>query len=138
MMIWDDSMLGQVGSQAFPHTQSKIQPLPSKAELWLRKLGYPGHNALIHTRSTTFAHDIPSSPVTQPGVLCNICICSQASAQKTACPRQVHHPLQLVSMDVMGPFVIAEQNTFSGRILCLCNVTGASEEAYEDHECSVH
>ena len=72
----------------------------------------------------TLSHDIPLAPAIHPGTLCDICVQSKATARTTAHPQHVKVPLELVSMDVMGPlhgtmtfaYVLIIHNAYSGMI----------------------
>ncbi|SAM63139.1 uncharacterized protein UBRO_21038 [Ustilago bromivora] len=106
MILWDDSMPKPEVSLAFTRTrQNSTQSYRdhAKANLWHRCLGHPGYEAILHTQSVTTAHDIPPTQATQPEALCNTCVHSKAMAKTTPHACNLEHPLELVSMDVMGP-----------------------------------
>ncbi|KAJ1027950.1 hypothetical protein NDA13_003402 [Ustilago tritici] len=141
MIIWDDSMPEPAVSLVFAvTTASTVCPPESynKADLWHQRLGNASHESIMHTRVVTHAHDIPANPTTHSGVLCDVCVRSKAIAHNVAHPRHVGKPLELVSMDVMGPlhgnakfaYVLIIHDTFSGMIwVCgLANKGGVSQE----------
>lgn len=78
-------------------------------------------------------------PATDPGVLCEVCVHSKAITKNIAHPRNVERPLELVSMDVMGPlhgdtkfmYVLIIHDAYSGMTWTqgLTNKCEASTEA---------
>ncbi|SYW81846.1 uncharacterized protein UHO2_00351 [Ustilago hordei] len=156
MIIWDDSMPKPAVSLAFAATMaSSGHPPPphNKANLWHRRLGHASYESIMHTRVVTHAsyesimhtcvvthaHDIPSSPATHSGVLCDVCVHSKAIEHNVTHPQQVEKPLELVSMDVMGPlhgnikfaYILIIHDAFLGMIWVhgLANKGGSSQEA---------
>ncbi|SOV04339.1 uncharacterized protein UDID_17065 [Ustilago sp. UG-2017a] len=106
MVIWDNSMPEPAVTLAFTSMMTNtIHPHRpyNKADLWHQRLGHASHDSIMQTQAVTLSHNIPSTPATNPGVLCNVCICSKAITKDVAHPRHVEKPLKLVSMDVMGP-----------------------------------
>ncbi|SPC66816.1 uncharacterized protein UHOD_11431 [Ustilago sp. UG-2017b] len=106
MVIWDNSMPEPAVTLAFTSMMTNtIHPHRpyNKADLWHQRLGHASHDSIMRTQAVTLSHNIPSTPATNPGVLCNVCICSKAITKNVAHPRRVQKPLELVPMDVMGP-----------------------------------
>ncbi|SAM85547.1 uncharacterized protein UBRO_20007 [Ustilago bromivora] len=106
MIIWDDSMPEPAVSLAFTTTSANMDCTPrscNKASLWHHQLGHAGHDAILCTRAVTLSHDIPLTPATHPGALYDVCTQSKAIVRNITHPQQVGKPLELVSMDVMGP-----------------------------------
>ncbi|UTT91014.1 hypothetical protein NDA17_001991 [Ustilago hordei] len=142
MLIWDNSMPEPAISLAFaaemvsPGWQCRNR---DKAALWHCCLGHASLDATLHMRTITLAHDIPSSSPTHPDILCDICIQSKATARTPAHPRCIEAPLELVSMDVMGPlhgatkfaYVLIIHDAYSSMIWMrgLTNKSQASQEA---------
>ncbi|KAJ1582444.1 hypothetical protein NDA11_003595 [Ustilago hordei] len=115
MMIWSDEMPEPAVSMAFAATMNVMDHAHkpcSKAELWHHRLGHASHDAIQHTQPVTLSHDIPSSPTPPTGILCDVCVRSKAVARNIAFPRSVERPLELVSMDVMGPLRGATKFTY--------------------------
>ncbi|SOV09676.1 uncharacterized protein UDID_19281 [Ustilago sp. UG-2017a] len=73
-----------------------------KEDLWHRRLGHASHKLILLTQAVTLSHNIPLTPATHPGALCNVCIKSKAIVKNIAHPPHIKKPLELVSMDVMG------------------------------------
>ncbi|KAJ1035289.1 hypothetical protein NDA13_000709 [Ustilago tritici] len=127
MILWNDSMPTPVVSLAFTgtrHNETQLRKVNNKAILWHCRLGHPGHEAMLRTQSATTAHNIPLTQASQPDVLCDTCVQSKVTAKVNPHPHKVEHPLELVSMDIMGPlheslqysYVLIIHNTFSGMI----------------------
>ncbi|SAM83169.1 uncharacterized protein UBRO_20745 [Ustilago bromivora] len=127
MILWDDNMSKPEVSLAFTRMQQrKTQSCKddTKANLWHHCLGHPGHDAILCTQSSTTAHDIPLAQVTQHEAPCDTCIHSKVMARTQPHPRNVKHPLELMSMDIMGPlhenpqfsYVLTIHDTFSRMI----------------------
>ncbi|KAJ1026655.1 hypothetical protein NDA13_004028 [Ustilago tritici] len=127
MILWDDNMPNPKVSLAFTgmwQWKTRLCKDNTKANLWHRCLGHPGHDAILCTQSATTAHDIPLAQATQPKALCDTCVCSKATARTQPHPCNVEHPLKLMSMDIMGPlqkspqfsYVLTIHDTFFGMI----------------------
>ncbi|CCF49929.1 hypothetical protein NDA11_004550 [Ustilago hordei] len=125
MIIWDNSMPEPAVSLAFATTTASMRCSPepcSKASLWHCRLGHARHDAILCTRAVTLSHDIPLAPATHPGALCDVCIQSKAIMMDTAHPHHVEKPLELISMDVLGPlhgvtkftYVLIVHDAYSG------------------------
>ncbi|SAM86306.1 uncharacterized protein UBRO_20339 [Ustilago bromivora] len=142
MIIWDDSIPKPAISLTFaaqtPSTEQPQRACP-KADLWHQRLGYASHDSILHMHTVTLSHNIHSLRATHPSVLCDMCIHSKATARTVAHPRHVSVPLELVSMDVMGPmhgatkfaYVLIIHDAYSSMIWArgLMNKGQASQEA---------
>ncbi|SPC63948.1 uncharacterized protein UHOD_11381 [Ustilago sp. UG-2017b] len=142
MIIWDNSMPEPAISLAFaaetmgPGRQCRTR---DKAALWHRRLGHASYDVTLRMQTVTLAHDIPSSPPTHPGILCDVCVQSKDTTRTPAHPREVKAPLELVSMDVMGPlhgatkftYVLIIHDAYSSMtwVQGLTNKSQASQEA---------
>ncbi|SAM85011.1 uncharacterized protein UBRO_20864 [Ustilago bromivora] len=106
MIIWDDSMPEPAISLAFTATTASMEHLHrpyDKADLWHHRSGHASHDSILCAQVVTLSHNIPLTPATHPGALCNVCIQSKAIAKNITHPRHIEKPLELVSMDIMGP-----------------------------------
>ncbi|CCF50667.1 uncharacterized protein UHO2_07256 [Ustilago hordei] len=142
MMIWDDSMPEPTVSLTFTSRMvnaTHSYRMCNKANLWHQQLGHASHDAIMWTCTVTLSHDIPLNAATEPETPCDICVHSKATAKNTAHPRRLGTPLELVSMDVMGPlhgnvkfvYILIIHDTFSGMIWVwgLTSKKEASQEA---------
>ena len=83
MILWDDTMPKPEVSLDFAgiqQRQTQSSKEEAKANLWHRRLGHPGHDATLRTRSASTAHDIPTTPATQREAVCDMCIRSKGTA----------------------------------------------------------
>ncbi|KAJ1572380.1 hypothetical protein NDA11_006223 [Ustilago hordei] len=142
MIIWDNNMPKPAISLTFaaqtPSTEW-FQRVCPKADLWHWQLGHASHDSILCMCTVTVLHNISSLRATHPSVLCNVCICSKATTRTVAHPRHMSVPLELVSMDIMGPmhgatkfaYVLIIHNVYLSMIWAqgLMNKGQASQEA---------